>query len=270
LREQRLPIDQSWQTARLRAQEIFGHNPPVARRTRLARMFARTLSDDSRRYRGPADDLVALLEQHVGTLQLDPNVDQGRLGTARRAADLLAGLSSQHDRLEIIGELAAADLGMTATPQRIGKAIKSAAEVSGALRSADWNSLRAIAELPEPYATEARRIFAQLGEAAVADELTVPLAPALKRAGDAAAQLVMQAVRTPIPPAPTPPSPPDKPAPTGSAAVERSAQSGSAGQTLPTDTGVQHVPAGDLVQFAQQLAAERPGATFEITWRVVG
>jgi hypothetical protein len=267
LREQPLPDERTWETARLRAAEVFGQNPPTARRTRLATMFARELADDSRRYRDRAYQLVAQLEAHAQLLGLDLGATSGRLDTARRAVDLLDGLGSHHDRLEIIGHLADADLD-GAQAQRVGKSIKSATAVAEALKVGNWDNLQTIADLPEPYAGEARRILAQLREAAVSDELSVTLAQALTKAGTAATDLVRkvtQALRDPqVVPAslPTPARQPLAGA-TPHATVPQP----------PSPTAAVHgshrLAAAELVGYAEELAETHPGATIEITWRVV-
>ena len=50
-----------------------------------------------------------------------------------------------------------------------------------------------MANLPEPHAVEAAAILAELRRAAQADELTVPLAPALRRAQTDATALLRRA-----------------------------------------------------------------------------
>lgn len=242
LREQQLPDEQTWETARLRAMEVFGHNPSAIRRARLAAIFARQLSDDSRTYRDASHQLVARLEAHAGVLGLDLEARQGRLHTARCAADLLDGLGSRHGQLDIIAQLAEAELGGPA--HRTGKSIKSAQAVSAALKSAPWENLEIIASLPEPYDQEAKRILEDLRQAAVADELTIGLGPALEKAATSAAALIRRAtVRRPDPDKKDP-----RPKP---------------------GAGERTVRVAELAALADEIAAAHPGATVEISWRVI-
>ncbi|GAA0986583.1 hypothetical protein GCM10009555_064310 [Acrocarpospora macrocephala] len=274
LREQQLPDEQTWETARLRAMEVFGHNPPAIRRTRLAVIFARQLSNDSRTYRDAAHQLVARLEAHTGMLGLDLEARQGRLHTSRCAADLLDGLGSRHGQLDIIAQLAEAELGGPA--QRTGKSIKSAQAVSAALKNAPWENFEIIASLPEPYDQEAQRILNDLRQTAVADELTIGLGPALERAATAAAALIRTATARPpvVPPGPSPvvpgpqPNPPVQPSPTP----------GTTGATDPVvppvapaaGASTRTVRVADLTALADEIvAAAHPDATVEISWRVI-
>jgi hypothetical protein len=281
LREERLPDLQTWETARRRAMEVFGHNPPEARRTRLATMFARQLSDDSRKYRDAAEQLVAQLEAHAQTLGLDPAAGEGRLHTAQAAADLLEGLGSRYGRLDIIEQLATADLGGPA--QRVGKSIKSAAAVAEAIRTAKWDALQHIDSLPAPYDQDASRIFDRLQEDAAVDELTVALGPALAKAGAAAAELtrranadaaeVLRAQRAA-----------EKQAGAteagGGEQVSRPTSSDARAPredtpvtvTRPVDrpaSATRTLAAAHLEGYAAEIAAEHSGATIEISWRVV-
>ncbi|MEU8404318.1 hypothetical protein AB0C28_54900 [Nonomuraea sp. NPDC048892] len=249
LREEKLPDEDVWVKARQRAMDIFGHNPPVARRARLAALFARTLSDDARKYRDAAHDLVARLETYAEPLGLDVRAGDGRLHTARRAADLLDGLGSHHGKLDIIDQLATADLG--GPTQRTGKSIKSATAVADALRGARWDTFSLIKGLREPYQSKAVQIFADLRKAAVADELTLPLGPALSRAGTAAADLLREATQDPTPPPPPPPPPP------GDVVVH----------SVPVS--VMEEKLQELQSYAQELVAKNPHATVEITLKVI-
>jgi hypothetical protein len=255
LREEDLPDQQTWETARKRAMDVFGHNPPKPRRTRLAAMFARQLSDDARRYRDAAHNLVVALEVHGDVLGLELTTNTGRLHTARCARDLLDGLGSHHNRLDIIEQLARADLGGPA--QRAGKSIKSADDVVRALTGAAWDNLTTIADLPEPHKAEADQIFERLREAATADELTTQLGPALRRAGEDATALLRKAIKIPAPdPGPDPdPGPGPR---TADIAFRESVLVDEADLIL-----------GRLRDEVQRLLRDKPGASIEITLRVI-
>ncbi|MER6829466.1 hypothetical protein ABT352_26020 [Streptosporangium sp. NPDC000563] len=282
LREESLPGEKVWDTARRRAMEIFGRNPPAARRARLAGLFARELSDDARRHRDAAHDLVAELENRGDMLGLDLDAREGRLRTARQAADLLDGLGSRHGKLEIIEQLASADVGEA--PQRVGKSIKSAAAVVTALRTARWDNFAHLADLGEPFSARAELIVGELRQAALADELTLPLAPALARAGSAAGDLIREAIRRrdPVPdPVPDPigpgpvPKPPPGPRPeviySGpvSRLEERLSQLLTDARTLAEAHPDLELRLTDLLTQARALAKADPGADVEISMRSV-
>ncbi|WP_446215526.1 BREX-2 system ATPase PglY [Micromonospora sp. IBHARD004] len=255
LREERLPSADDFEVARGRAAAIFGIHPVALRRGRLLAMFGRDLVSQAAHHRNEARDLVARLEQHSSWLGIDQESTTGRLATARAAADLLDGLDSRRPAVEIIERLARAELGGPA--DRVGKSIKSAAQVSAALAAAPWDNFEIVRGLAEPYVTEAAAIVDQLRSAAQADELTTPLAPALNRAQTDATALIRRVTNPgPKPPIiePDPKLPPIGPGPS------------------PATVGKQRVPAGALAEAVRELqkfADAHPGAAIEVTWRIV-
>ncbi|MFC7382020.1 hypothetical protein [Sphaerisporangium rhizosphaerae] len=264
LREQKPPSEEVWEAARRRAMDLFGQNPPAARRARLAGLFARALSDDARRFRDAAHQLVAELENHHDMLGLHLEAKDGRLRTARLAADLLDGLTSQHAKLEIIERLATADVGEA--PERAGTSIKSAATVVAALRAARWDSFALIADLPEPHRTRAGLILGELRQVALADELTLPLVPALAKAASAASRLLRDAV--------TPPSRPPATAKVVyqgpvSLLEESLTRLLDEARTLPAPDSDLERKLSDLLAHARELAKADPQAAVEISMRSV-
>ncbi len=279
LREQPLPDEETWQAARQRAMDIFGANPPLLRRGRLVTLFVQQLSAEARQYRDAAHTLVARLEQRAARLGLDPETSEGRLHTARAAADLLDGLSSRQHSVEIVEHLAHANLGGPA--QRAGRSIRSAAQVTDALAKTSWETFDIIAALPEPYAAEAEAIFGALHRAAQAEELTTSLQTALAKAHNEATSLLRkQAMARPAPqPQPQPPQTP-QPVPGPAAPGAGSARApGLAGQPQAgpgtadgAPSGTRRVSAAELETVLAELRAllrDRPAATVEITWRVI-
>ena len=259
LREQRLPSEESWQAARRRAMEVFGVNAPELRRGRLVGIFARQLTDHAQRYRGPALHLVQELEQYAAQLDLYRSATEGRLHTARAAAALLDGISARQGQgaLEVVDHLARADLGGPAP--RTGRSIRSAERVADALATAPWDTLDLVAGLGEPYAEEAAAIFAPLHRAALTDELTVSLPEALEKARAEATKLLRKATtRTTVSP---PPERREQDLPPGRPEQRPGA---SSGRHLVTAPEIQVVLA-ELRAFVE----DRPGATVEVTWRVV-
>ncbi|MGW0058603.1 hypothetical protein ACWDTT_01570 [Streptosporangium sandarakinum] len=282
LREDRPPGEEVWEAARERAAKVFGLNPPAARRARLAGIFARELSEAARRYRDAAHALVAELEAHHELLGLDLNAEEGRLATARRAADLLDGLGSQRDKLEVIEQLAAADVGRA--PERVGTSIKSAPSVVAALRAARWDNFSLVGGLREPYGSRGRTLVETLRQVALADELTLPqsLASALAEMGSTAAGLIREALK----PGPGPDGgsggdsgggsggsgeQPSQVVYTGPASLleEKLSQLIADARALPTAGSELELRLSDLLAHAHTLAENDPGAVVEIAMRPV-
>ncbi|MDS1270755.1 hypothetical protein RIF23_10630 [Lipingzhangella sp. LS1_29] len=263
LRTQILPDQDTWDTARRRAQDILGHNPVEVLRAGPVRLFARNLSEDSRTYRQAAHRLVQLLERYAPVLRLDPTAPQGRLHTARVAAELLEAMSSSHNHLDVVRSLAEADLG-TADSQRVGRSIKSAEKVAAALAGARWDTFEVISGLGAPHDSAAEQILSRLAEAASAEELTEPLAPALDRAAQQAHDLVRRATAERASAAPASSATPE--------AAETTAATPPTSAAPPPERGgaeSRRVRAEQLPELAQRLADENPGATLDVTWWVV-
>jgi hypothetical protein len=257
LRTPERPSEEHWQAARQRAMDLFGYAPPVLPRGRLITMFTAELSRRASQYRDPAHRLVDALERHAGRLGIDPMAGDGRLQTARAAVDLLDGLGSRHDSMDVIRHLATAELGGPA--ERVGRSVRSADEVVRALASAAWENFELIDGLGVPWAVEAAEIFARLRTAAEVDELTAPLAPALSRARTEATDLLRRATKPPPSPPVVATPPPPQPRPPR--------------QREASDHGSISVRPGTDVATAlaevSKFARAHTGETIEVTWRVV-
>ncbi|QGN48446.1 phage resistance protein [Micromonospora sp. WMMC415] len=265
LREERLPSETDWDLARARAAAIFGFQPLALRRGRLVALFGRELMTQAGRHRHGAADLVARLEQHADWLRLSQ--ESGRLATARAAADLLRRLADAPSPKDAVERLAGADL--TGPADRTGKSISSAAQVSAALAAAPWDTFEIVAGLPEPYAAEAAAILADLRRIAQADELTAPLAPALRRAQADATTLLRRATRKPEDDSRIvyPPRADVDAGEDGDALRERAGR-----DELPAPSGRITVGRGGLERAVEELrafASDHPDATIEVTWRIV-
>ncbi|MGC4789220.1 BREX-2 system ATPase PglY [Micromonospora sp. DT178] len=245
LREERLPGQEEWDTARAHAAAIFGFQPIALRRGRLVAMFGRDLMTQANRYREAAHGLVARLEQHARWLGIDEESAGGRLGTARVAADLLEGLTSSRTAVETVERLARAELGGPA--DRTGKSIKSAAQVSADLAAASWDNFEIVSGLGGTWAAEATAILTELRRVGQADELTAPLSPALRRAQSDAVALIRKATKVVPPPPPPPPPPP-----------------AAAGKALIVGGQLE-----DATVKLQQYVTDHPDATIEVSWRIV-
>lgn len=244
LRLQDLPRPDDWAQAKEKSLALFGVTPVGPAVGRIIQIFARDLAEGARRHRDDAYTLKNRLEQHADALGLDRAAAQGRLATARRAADLLDMLTGSAGGVEIIESLARTDLG--GPPERLHKSISTARDVAAALGSGPWEELETIRSLPKPYDGEAQAILAQLSAVAADEELTKSLVPALRRAKEDAVALTRRAIVQP----PQPDPDPVKPDPT-------------------QVSGRRTVAAADVAEVIDQLrtlASQHPDATIDVTW----
>ncbi len=270
LREQRLPAQQEWDTARTRAAKILGVTAPTLLRGRLVRGFVAEVCRNARQHVSDARVLVDRLERHAVQLGLEVEAGTGRLHTARRALDLLESLDDPRAGAEIVTRLAGADLGGPA--DRTARSIKSARHVADVLASAPWDNFEMIARLGEPHRAEAQNILDVLSRVAHNDELTESLPSALAATRADATALLRRVLPTPTPtPRPTPPKPvppapplvlPQKPEPrvTPSSLPPESARSGE------RHWQVQVADLDKAVAELRDVAAGQSG-DIEITWR---
>ncbi|MGA3540992.1 BREX-2 system ATPase PglY [Micromonosporaceae bacterium DT194] len=266
LREERLPSEEDWQRARSRAMAIFGVTPAALRRGRLAMIFGRDLINAAQRYRQAANDLTTALERYADRLGLDTNAATGRYATARAASLLLGSIATAASPVDAVERLAHADLAGPA--DRVGKSITSAVDVSAALGAGPWDNLQMIGRLGDRWSAQARQITAELHAAAQADELTTPLRPALAKAKKSALELLGKAI---VQPPPVIPDPHIGGKPASASGDGGTTSGGGGGETAPSPT-TRKVPAQAASQVAAELetfAGQHPGATIEVTWRIV-
>ncbi len=276
LREQRLPAQQEWDTARARAAKIFGVAAPTLLRGRLVRDFAAEVGRSARHHGPDSRALVEQLERHAAQLGLDADAETGRLHTARRALDLLESLAGLRAGAEIVTCLGGADLGGPA--DRIGRSVKSARTVADALATAPWDTFEMIDRLAEPHRAAAQAILDALSRTARNDELTGSLPPALViTRADTTVLLrrVLPATPPPAPPArparpgppppPPPPPPPGPPPPPPPPAPPRTGRRGEQRWRVPV-TDRDTTDLDRAVAELRDAAAGQPGEV-EITWR---
>lgn len=204
------------------------------------------------------------------------------LAIARRAVDLLDALTRSAYQgaagaKKTVEALAAFDFGGVSA-DRFGTSVKQAGAVARALDSASWTTLDlATAEGPEGAA-----LLESLRNAARSDQRTNDLKDALVRTQREVLALVKRnrATVTPPPPVPPVPGPGDVPLDTPSRhprvpeeGSSTSPAEGSTGTGRVRRSGGSRTPAVQAVAELQsqlaELAAQEPGATIEITWRVV-
>lgn len=281
LRSQPLPGDTDWDTARQRFETVFGEKAPTLRRGRMVNQFARQVIDAARAQQEHAADLVGQLEEHAGFLGLDETDDSGRLALARRSLDLLKALTAAAGQgaagaKKTVESLASFDLGEVSA-DRYGTSIKQARAVAEALSAASWHTL----ELASGEGPEGAALLDSLRNVAQGDQRTGDLRDALVRTQREILALVKRnrAAATP-PAAPAPvaddvsletrtsdprvPYSPQQPAPGGDSGAGGGAVRRSGGSRTTAARAV-----AELQAELAELATREPGATVEITWRVV-
>jgi septal ring factor EnvC (AmiA/AmiB activator) len=176
LREPVLPSQEDWTNALSRVKAIFGiganeHHLSSSAVQRLGDELATKVRDLDR----GATDLVGALEAHSDVLGLGDV--SPRLGTARRARDLIGGLGDAADHVDRIRVIAEFDLPEELQP--LARSTASAAVVAAALQGANWQLLN---QLPSLSGERAVNALAALRRAAGAEQMHVDLAPALAAA----------------------------------------------------------------------------------------
>ncbi|WKX69246.1 phage resistance protein [Streptomyces sp. XD-27] len=280
LRSQPLPTEEDWESARQRFATIFGKPAPALRRGRMVNQFARQITEEARSHQEHTVDLVRRLEEHAGFLRLDETEEKGRLALARRSVELLKAVTQAAGQgaagaKKTVEALATFDLGRVSA-DRFGTSITQARAVAQALDSASWTTL----DLASNEGPQGQGLLESLRKAARDDQRTSDLCGALSRTQREVLALVKSnRSTTPPPPPPTdvrpsaedvplntvtshPRVPEDTPAANGSAkgGVRRSGVSRATAASA----------AARLQAELAELAAEEPGATVEISWRVVG
>ncbi|MCX4627031.1 phage resistance protein [Streptomyces sp. NBC_01443] len=283
LRSQPLPSEEDWEAARQRFEKIFGKPAPTLRRGRIVNQFARQITEQARGHQESAAELVARLEEHAAFLRLDETDEAGRLALGRRAVALLDALTKAAGQgaagaKKTVEALAGFDLGQV-NPDRYGTSIVQARTVAQALAAASWNTL----DLASAEGPDGEALLDSLRNVAQKDQRTNDLTEALARTQREVLALVKrnraaaapQPAPVPVQPAPGPgdvplttetshPRVPEEitPAPVASAGGSRGRRSGG-GRTTAARA------AAELQAELAELAAREPGATIEITWRVV-
>ena len=192
-----LPDGDTWQTAQVRAEALFGiPREPHLSAAALGRAGS-TLRERARNALSAVTELEAALHERRETLRLTPA--SPRMATATRARELIAALAEAKDDLAVVQLLAEADL--PTEPQPLARSIATAQQVTAALRGGRWTMLEAVQNRPGGEV-----VLADLTDAAHAEELHSPLAAALQTAGGKAEQILIGDRPAPPPP-PAPPAP---------------------------------------------------------------
>jgi hypothetical protein len=273
LRSQELPTAEEWDLAGQRAQGIFRIDRLPVRSANSVHTIATAVR---RNAAGKLDSVRALaseLAAHAGTLGLSDA--EPRMATSNVLSELLASLAETIDDTQTLRVLAAADLPRENAFYRAH--LESADLLPTALRGQNWQILDQFANSSDD--ASASLIIDELREAARHDEHEVALGAPLRKASNAATDLLLSRNSRPQPtppvvrPDPTPPivmptgvvhKPPVSPIPDPSPDPVAPA-------SPPMPPAVQ-VPASKLPEFVEKIckaADENPGAVFEISWRIV-
>ncbi|WP_330333133.1 phage resistance protein [Streptomyces sp. NBC_00536] len=280
LRSQPLPSPEDWESARQRFATVFGLPAPTLLRGRIVNQFARQIADQARGVQEASAELAERLNEHAGFLHLDQTAETGRLALARRAVELLKEVTGAAGHgaagaKKTVEALARFDLGPM-TAEQYGTSVKQARKVAEALATASWSTL----DLASAEGPEGEALLDSLRNVARSDhQRTDKLEEALVRTQREVLALVKRnrAVSPPTPVAPAPgPSdvpldtptrdprvPHDRPQPVSPTPAQKQRTSGAR-----TTTASRAV--AELQAELAELAAAEPGATIEITWRVVG
>jgi hypothetical protein len=258
LRSQELPSADEFERASQRATGIFGIAKQPVRTARSVQALANAIRGEANDHQSVVQDLGNELGEHAATLGLDD--EQARMVTSRALTTLLSKLAGTTDPTETLRVLAGADLPKENAFYKAH--LKSAADVTTKLRTANWKVLDQFAASDGD--AKASAIMSVLHEAARRDEHEVALAARLHEADRDAIALAMDRMRPPTA------NPPVTDPPLISRPVEEP-------PTVPprADEPERHVEqvraerVAGLMDRICQIADEHPGATFEITWRIV-
>lgn len=194
LRQPTLPTGEAWGEAVKRAARLLGVHVPELRSAANLAQLAADLRARAVAGAGPARDLVTALDAHVAELGLDRAGPDSRLGTARDTATLLERLAHEPDDVTLVEALAAARLPVA--DDIAARSISSAPEVARVLRATQWDLVTSLQRITGERAADAKAVIGEVHEAAAFSEHAKPLAPVLRSAVSAAAEILAR-----VPPA---------------------------------------------------------------------
>ncbi len=250
VRTQRLPSEEEWNAARPHAQSIFGVDAsPIRTAANVSRLID-AVKAVARTHAEAARSLVKQLDEGATTIGAGGEAD--RLRTARAGRDLLDRVLSADD-VDAVAVLA--DVEPPTSAAALGRSIKSAQQVAGAVQRARWEVFATIADLSGHWAVEGVRIRDAVREALQHDELSQPLPQVLDREDAKATQLLQAAAKRPSPPEPAPPEPVD-------------GRAVSAQHRLAPQGRKQDLTGEEAAEVLQELLARRDKLTeLSVTWK---
>ena len=255
LRPQPLPSAEDWSRAVRVLNGVFGSGLGSVM---TVHGFGRFNSDVERHRAETAKAVEELLQSlnEPSALRFITPVS-ARRAMATTARKMIAEMASA-DEVQRVGKIAAfADENLLA----LGKTIKSAPEVSQAIRTANWTMFQLIERLAEAYQPRASAILSRLAVDLSAHELDSPLATKLRAAIDEANLLLLEASAAQLPPPPPPQVPPVLPPVLG-----RTSRRVVASRSL---VGASVSDVKSNVAELNKALSEHPNARVRIEWEVV-
>jgi hypothetical protein len=190
-----LPDEPSWETARPRAQALFGLgslNP--ARTPASVAAFADAVTDRAAAVTVAAGALVPVLERRLAQLFIDT-------GEAERAQSAIAGRAlvdacgRAGDPVELVEVVATAELPTSA--QAVGASLSTAAEIARLLEDERWLAIERLLAASPSVGRDAA--LARLRDTISRDEFSAPLEPAVAAAYHAGIELISASAPEPLP-----------------------------------------------------------------------
>ncbi|MEV6422842.1 hypothetical protein [Streptomyces sp. NPDC051662] len=212
LRSQPLPSEEEYARARDRAGRLFGTRSKPALFARNVNKLAEEVRDKAAEYETFVTGVRASLDQHAALLGLDGEAPAPRTAMLREAAGVLARLSRHgSDATALVRELSG--LSYESPDRDLAHTMTTAEAVLHALDDADaaWRVLknvRRLSDREDSLGDRARRLLAQVAEAARASEFERSLLPVLGGVPETGMAIVEAALHVeqaaPQPPSPAP------------------------------------------------------------------
>jgi hypothetical protein len=203
LRTQKLPPPEQWTAARPNAQAIFGVDAsPILNAANVSRLID-AVKEVANTHADAAGKLVTELDKAAPLVGADSQAD--RLRTARAARDLIDRIrhAEDVDAVAVLGEV-----HPPTSAAALGRSIKTAHQVVGAVQRARWEVFGAVAKLQDKRAEQGTSIRDTVRDALQHDELSQGLASVLDSEDRKATQLLLKPTEVPEkPPVRTSPIP---------------------------------------------------------------
>ncbi len=252
-----LPGQKTWDKVRDRVSALFGWSPsPMVSVTALEELELEIAGILTGRVT-PVRALVTELEAVAARLGLDR---AGRLDTAREVRALVNNLlnAGPEKMVEVLAELVP-----PTTADAMGTSFKTAGDLAATLKQTHWTILENAWRLGGDSGAKARIMRDRLAETAAHDELSVPLAAALRQALDEAAGLL--AAQVPV----SQPAGPPKPKAAGTATNTVPAAAGTATNAVSATgnkTGLTPAQAQRLLARLVKEAPKGHRARVDLAW----
>jgi len=209
LKEQKLPDETVWETARQRAKEIFGISIIALRKASTVAELETKMQAQARGSLENCQTYTQALRESRENLKLGEDCD--RLSTASTTLAMVEQLSAAKAE-DVVDVLANGAIATSAAA--MAECLKKAATLTGILEGISWDIIEGITALTDERQSKAQNILEILVQALNSDEHVIALKPQLKQSQSQAVRLLTQQPKTspaPIsPPSITPPpvSPP--------------------------------------------------------------